>query len=104
MALVRVVYHEAEEQRLLKGPISEHLEDEGREVARAARSRVRVKSGKLLGSIRSESAETAGGEAQVDIPADAENNGFPYAIPLEFGATHMSDYPFLIPALEEIDG
>lgn len=104
MALTRVVYNDAEERRLQQGPIGDHFEDEGRDVARAARGRVRVLSGKLLGSIDTEPAEVTGDDVAVDVRADAENAGFPYAIAHEFSTRHMVGTPFLIPSLEEIDG
>lgn len=104
MALIKVIYHELAEKALVEGPISDQLEDYGEEVAREARSRVRVRTGKLLSSIRVETPPEPLGDKQfaVDVPADATNAGFPYAIALEYGTQHMTEDPFLIPALEEI--
>lgn len=99
MAITKVVYNEAEERRLQRGPIADDATDRGQQVAQGMRSRVRVRSGKLLGSIRVEPADVTGDEVAVDVPADAENNGFPYAMALEFAL----EYPFMIPALEEIE-
>lgn len=104
MAATRVVYSDAEERSLKQGPISDHLEGEGRDVARGARGRVAVRSGKLLGSIDIEPTEITGDDVAVDVRADAENAGFPYAIAHEFSTNHMVGTPFLIPSLEEIDG
>lgn len=106
MALTKVVYHEPVEDALLDGPIARNIEERGRAVGAGMRSRVAVRSGKLQGSIESRPAEVSRGadEVEVEVAADAVNAGYPYAIALEFGATHMDEDPFMIPALEEVIG
>lgn len=105
MTLTKVIYHEVAERALTNGPIADRLEEFGEDVARGARSRVAVRTGRLLGSIRVETPPEPLGDKQfaVDVPADATNAGFPYAVALEYGTRYMTEDPFLIPALEEIE-
>lgn len=106
MGPTRVEWNDQAWSELVDGPIAEHAGELGDDVAAGARRRVRTKTGRLHGSIRVERRVEAGDDGvAADVSADAENNGFPYAVALEAPAVQLHRaYPFLTPALEEIDG
>lgn len=104
MGPTRVEWHDRVWDELVDGPIADHMEDIGEDVATRAERRVRRRTGYLASTIRVEQAVEAD-SAAADVSADAENNGFPYAVALEAPAVQLHRaYPFLTPALEEIDG
>lgn len=100
---VDVEVDDREIQALVDGPIADDAQRRGQAVAGAARRRVRVDTGELLGSISAEAGDD-GTHPVADIRADAlAPDGFPYGVAVEFGAAHMTEDPFLRPALEEIN-